>query len=62
MKYSFRFPRVDAENIIVEADTFGEAADEAVELRIAHATPTKLDGEIYEQKPTLTNPAGAGKQ
>ena len=59
--YQFKFPRVEAETIKVDAESFGEAADAAVGIRMAHCTPTKIDGEIYEQKPTLTNPAG-GKQ
>jgi len=56
-RYIFKFPRCDAENITVDADSFGEATDKAVAERVKHITPTKIDGEIYEQKPTLTNPA-----
>jgi hypothetical protein len=55
-KYIFAFPRCDAEKIIVEGDTYGEAADKAIAERIQHIAPLKADGEIYEQKPSLTNP------
>ena len=55
-KYIFAFPRCDGEKIIAEGDTFGEAADKAIAVRVQHVTPMKADGEIYEQKPTLTNP------
>jgi len=55
-KFAFKFPRVDGSTIIVEGDTYGEAADKAIAERTRQVTPLKADGEIYEQKPTLTNP------
>jgi len=59
-KYIFKFPRCDAESIITEGNTYGEAADIAIAKRIEHCTPLKADGEPYEPKPSLTNPTGAG--
>lgn len=61
-RYIFKFPRCEAESIIVEADTFGEATDKAVAERVKRVTPTKIDGEIHEQKPSLTNPVGGHKE
>ncbi len=55
-KYIFKFPRVDAESIVVDADGFGDATEKAVAKRIANVTPTRVDGEIYEQKQSLVNP------
>ena len=60
-KYAFKFPRVEAETILVDAEGFGEAADKAVALRMQHATPVEIDGKIAEQKPSLVSPAGAKK-
>ena len=57
MKFIFKFPRCDAETIIMEAESYGQAADKAIAERIKHVSPVKADGEVYE-KPTITNPAG----
>jgi hypothetical protein len=58
IEYIFSFPRCDAEKIRAKGATYGEAADKAIEIRTRHVTPLKADGEIYEQKPSLTNPGG----
>jgi hypothetical protein len=59
MKYIFKFPRTDAETIITEGNTYGEAADKAIAERVLHVTPLKADGEVYEPKAkSLTNPKG----
>ena len=58
MKFSFRFPRVDAEVIVTEGETYGEAADKAIRERTLHVTPLKADGEIYDEKSSLTKPSG----
>ncbi len=60
-EYLFKFPRVDAESIKVKAETFGEATDAAVGIRMAHCTPTRIDGEIYKSEPSLTNPTKGGQ-
>lgn len=60
-EYIFKFPRIDAESIKVKAETFGEATDAAVGIRMAHCTPTRIDGEIYEPKASIVSPAGAVK-
>lgn len=58
MKFSFRFPRVDAEVIVTEGTTYGEAADKAILERTQHVTPLKADGELYDEKASLTKPTG----
>lgn len=55
-KFVFKFPRLDAATVITEGETYGEAADKAIAERTRQVTPLKADGEIYEQKPSLTNP------
>jgi hypothetical protein len=63
MKYSFTFPGLKGETIITDGETYGEAADKAIEERTKHVTPLKADGELYEQKPSLTHPvAGSEKK
>ena len=63
VEYIFKFPRVDGSTIISEGDTYGEAADKAIAERTRQVTPLKADGEIYEQKPSLTKPIPlTGKQ
>jgi hypothetical protein len=57
MKFAFKFPRVDAETIIMEGATYGEAADKAIEERKKHVSPVKADGDVYD-KPSMTNPKG----
>lgn len=57
MKFIFKFPRADAETIVTEGNTYGEAADKAIAERIKHVSPVKADGEVYD-KPSLTNPRG----
>lgn len=60
MKYLFKFPRCDAETIIAEGNTYGEAADKAIAERVKHITPLTAQGEPYEdRKASLTKPAGA---
>lgn len=61
MKFIFKFPRVDAETIVAEADTYGQAADKAIAERIKHVSPVKADGEVYNEK-SLTSPAGKAVQ
>ena len=58
MKWIFKFPRCDAETIITEGNSYGEAADKAIAERVHHVTPLKADGEVYEPKGSLTKPAG----
>jgi len=58
LKFIFKFPRCDAETIITEGNTYGEAADKAIAERIKHVTPLKADGEVYNEKASLTNPGG----
>jgi hypothetical protein len=59
MKFIFKFPRADAESIVTEGNTYGEAADKAIAERVRHVTPMKADGEVYEPKgASLTNPKG----
>jgi hypothetical protein len=58
MKFLFNFPLCDAETIIMEGATYGEAADKAIAERIKHVSPVKADGEVYD-KPSMTNPKGA---
>lgn len=55
-KYIFKFPRVESESVVVEATGFGEAAEKAFSERVKHVTPTRIDGEIYEPKPSLVHP------
>lgn len=57
MKFAFKFPRCDAETIIMEGATYGEAADKAIAERIKHVSPVKADGEVAD-KASLTNPRG----
>ena len=59
MKYLFKFPRNDAETIIAEGQTYGEAADKAIAERVKHVTPLTAQGEPYDDKKSLTRPAGA---
>ena len=61
IEYVFKFPRTEAEAIRTKGMTYGEAADKAIAIRTKHVTPLKADGEIYEEKASLTNPAGAKK-
>jgi hypothetical protein len=61
IEYIFKFPRTEAESIRTKGATYGEAADKAIELRTKHVTPLKADGEVYEPKSSLTNPAGDKK-
>jgi len=56
MKYIFKFPRCDTESIVMDGETYGEAADKAIAERTKHITPLKADGEIYEHKSSLVNP------
>ena len=58
MKFIFKFPRCDAETIVVEGNSYGEAADKAIAERIKHVSPVKADGEVYQEKASLTKPAG----
>ena len=58
MKFIFKFPRTDAETIITEGNTYGEAADKAIAERVQHVTPLKADGEVYNDKASLTKPTG----
>jgi hypothetical protein len=44
MKFIFKFPRADAESIVTEGNTYGEAADKAIAERVRHVTPLKADG------------------
>lgn len=46
MKYTFQFPRIDADNIIVEAETFPEAVQKALSARMEQVTPKKIHGEV----------------
>ena len=61
MKYSFTFPSLKGETIVTDGETYGDAADKAIEERTKHVTPLKADGELYEEKKTLVNP-GADKK
>ena len=58
MKFTFRFPKVDAETIIEEGATYGEAADKAIAERVKRITPLKADGDVYDERASLTKPAG----
>jgi hypothetical protein len=59
IEFEFKFPRINAESIRVKAATYGEAADKAIKIRTKNVVPLKADGEIYEEKPSLTKPVGA---
>lgn len=60
MKYLFKFPRCDAETVITEGNTYGEAADKAIAERVKHITPLTAQGEPHDdKKASLTRPAGA---
>jgi hypothetical protein len=56
IKYVFKFPRIDAESITMEGETYGEAADKAIAERVKHITPMTAEGTVYEPKPSLVNP------
>lgn len=57
-KYVFKFPRCEAASIVTEGNTYGEAADKAIAMRVQQVTPLKADGEVFNEKPSLTNPKG----
>lgn len=59
-KYIFSFPRCDTEKIVTEGETYGEAADKAIAVRVEHITPLKADGEVYIERPSLTKPVIPG--
>jgi len=56
MKYIFKFARCDAETVVTEGNTYGEAADKAIAERVKHATPMTAVGEVYNERSSLTNP------
>lgn len=56
MKFIFKFPRCDAETIVAEGNSYGEAADKAIAERIKRISPLKADGEVYNEKGSLTKP------
>lgn len=56
MKWAFRFPKADAETIIMEGNSYGEAADKAITERVKRITPLTAPGEVYDDKKSLTSP------
>ena len=48
MKMIFHFSRVVDSDITVEAATFGECVQKAIEERVRVCTPTKINGEVVE--------------
>ena len=48
MKMVFHFSRVVDSDITVEAETFGECVQTAIQERIKACTPTKINGEVVE--------------
>jgi len=48
MKMIFHFIRVVDADITVEAETFGECVERAIQERIKACTPTKINGEVVE--------------
>ena len=55
-KYKFKFPRIDAESITVDAADFAEATQKAIVERDAHTRITKVEGEEYTEEKSLVNP------
>jgi hypothetical protein len=55
-KYKFRFPRIDAENVVVDAEDFSEATKKAIAERDAHTRITRVEGEEYTEEKSLVNP------
>ena len=48
IKMVFHFSRVVDADIQVEAETFGECVERAIQERIKACTPTKINGEVVE--------------
>ena len=48
MRMIFHFSRVIDADISVEAETFGECVNMAIQERIKACTPTKINGEVIE--------------
>jgi hypothetical protein len=55
-KFKFKFPRVEAETMIVEAEDIITAAGIAKKAREDHAKILRIDGEEVIPEPSLTSP------
>jgi hypothetical protein len=55
MKMVFHFTRATDSDITVEGSTIAECAQRAFNERMKQITPTKIQGEVVEDK-TLVNP------
>jgi hypothetical protein len=55
VRYKAKFPKIEAETIIVEANDFAEAASKVLAERDKHVKPTSLNMEI-DESPSLVSP------
>jgi hypothetical protein len=55
MRMVFHFPRAADSDITVEGSTIAECAQRAYNERMRQITPTKIQGEVVEDK-TLVSP------